>query len=1051
MMQTNSSIDNGDRQNNNSGNSTKGLKRYRVSSPVSFNDGDDPSTSHQQQQHNGNKKHAKIDSWDENQAIPFVKLDTETKKYVVCEESKTFLRTLKGPLGVIAVAGKYRTGKSYLMNQLVKWTGFGVGHTVQACTTGLMISPKTLTCKRPGTNETFEAIVMDTEGLFSLEADETKDTRVFALSLLLSTMFVYNSVGSIDKQALSNLALVSNISKWIRVQSNSNGGNENNGKMAAVQETLGDYFPNFLWVVRDFSLQLSASSSSSTSTPTSSFATHYLENALKQSSASSLSSVEHNGKENTAPEPSIGDTIVECFPKRDCLTMVRPANEDTDLQRLEHLNEHNLKPMFVKQVQELRTYLCHHTQPKTAFGKSISGDTLVRLAELFCKSINEGSSPVIRDTWSMLSDTHNTSTVEECLKTWQQKRQETMQLIFSKTQLDWVLPESLRNMTQEWNRCAGELFLSRCFGECQGYKEKLVKECNNFVHQTIRDNDVALHSYLYDQILPGFNELVNKVPTFDIFANQMKTVREKIEKQLLCTFSKSDVENFCKTAWCNMMWDNTVRWTQQFAAQQDVRVKDQYAEIQLQKKTISELELKINNDSRDRKDEEAKQKQALDLLVQRADAEKLVMETKLSESIAKIDEENKKVLGQFTEEKEELKRHNTILSETVQKMESTLMKQIDEDNQTISKWEGLYNEAVQNNEKSKRQCEQLEQSLIEKSSECSALKSDLAIQTQSKAQHNHLQREYDSLHEQYTNLQSEKEDLEQRQLVDLEQLRQQCLNSMEESRRIASMERDQLKQQLTSKSDECESLQSQLKHYKETAQDTQTKLMMKDQSLQELKTTWVTTQAQYNADLGNAIKSREAERVEYESKLSEMRKELLVSVKEKHNIESNIAQTRYEQQVEFANRIKAAESLKQSFEMKCTDLERRFYEQEKALKQSEVENRNSKSVADKANLELDWMIKTEKQQSASLLEAKSRNAHLEQRLKECQRDNRKELIQMSFPLSSSSSSAMQVGGGGGVVGQGSGGFGTNFQYQPSPSTLSGTPPVTTNFDPNYMF
>lgn len=51
-------------------------------------------------------------------------------------DALTWLRTIDAPLGVIAVAGMYRTGKSYLLNRVLlnRNTGFGVGNTVNACT-----------------------------------------------------------------------------------------------------------------------------------------------------------------------------------------------------------------------------------------------------------------------------------------------------------------------------------------------------------------------------------------------------------------------------------------------------------------------------------------------------------------------------------------------------------------------------------------------------------------------------------------------------------------------------------------------------------------------------------------------------------------------------------------------------------------------------------------------------------------------------------------------------------------------------------------------------
>lgn len=46
---------------------------------------------------------------------------------------------MPGPIGVVSVAGLYRTGKSYLLNQMLlnRSSGFGVGPTINPCTKGL--------------------------------------------------------------------------------------------------------------------------------------------------------------------------------------------------------------------------------------------------------------------------------------------------------------------------------------------------------------------------------------------------------------------------------------------------------------------------------------------------------------------------------------------------------------------------------------------------------------------------------------------------------------------------------------------------------------------------------------------------------------------------------------------------------------------------------------------------------------------------------------------------------------------------------------------------
>ncbi len=47
-----------------------------------------------------------------------------------------YLASIPSPIGIVGVAGMYRTGKSYLLNQMLlnRSDGFGVGPTVNPCT-----------------------------------------------------------------------------------------------------------------------------------------------------------------------------------------------------------------------------------------------------------------------------------------------------------------------------------------------------------------------------------------------------------------------------------------------------------------------------------------------------------------------------------------------------------------------------------------------------------------------------------------------------------------------------------------------------------------------------------------------------------------------------------------------------------------------------------------------------------------------------------------------------------------------------------------------------
>lgn len=187
-------------------------------------------------------------------AIPLVTWNNSNNKFELDSEAKEILSLIKGPIGVIAVAGMYRTGKSYLLNRVllnVQKDGFGVGPTIHPCTKGIWMWGKPIV-GFTDSGQKMDVIVVDSEGIGGLDEDNNHDMRIFSLAVLISSYFVYNSMGSIDENALSSLSFVSSLSKHIKVKSATNSEEAEEDD----PESLRKYMPKFMWVVRDFSLQL---------------------------------------------------------------------------------------------------------------------------------------------------------------------------------------------------------------------------------------------------------------------------------------------------------------------------------------------------------------------------------------------------------------------------------------------------------------------------------------------------------------------------------------------------------------------------------------------------------------------------------------------------------------------------------------------------------------------------------------------------------------------------------------------------------------------------
>ena len=101
-------------------------------------------------------------------AVPFIVCNADGS-YSVHEAGAALLASLGRKVACIMVVGKYRTGKSFLLNQLLaQKNSFSVGNTVESHTRGIWVcAPGIKTEAADG--EEVDVVFMDCEGMASTD------------------------------------------------------------------------------------------------------------------------------------------------------------------------------------------------------------------------------------------------------------------------------------------------------------------------------------------------------------------------------------------------------------------------------------------------------------------------------------------------------------------------------------------------------------------------------------------------------------------------------------------------------------------------------------------------------------------------------------------------------------------------------------------------------------------------------------------------------------------------------------------------------------------
>ncbi|GAX76575.1 hypothetical protein CEUSTIGMA_g4021.t1 [Chlamydomonas eustigma] len=140
--------------------------------------------------------------------VPLILPEPGNSHLALQREGIQLLRDLQGPIAPVVVIGPYRSGKSFLLNQLLGVScddGFGVGHTRDTQTKGIWLwsVPQE---KALNSGEKLSILFVDTEGFESTGKSNSYDDRVFAVSAILSSVLIYNLPETIRESDISKLS-----------------------------------------------------------------------------------------------------------------------------------------------------------------------------------------------------------------------------------------------------------------------------------------------------------------------------------------------------------------------------------------------------------------------------------------------------------------------------------------------------------------------------------------------------------------------------------------------------------------------------------------------------------------------------------------------------------------------------------------------------------------------------------------------------------------------------------------------------------------------------
>ncbi|XP_020541245.1 guanylate-binding protein 4 isoform X2 [Jatropha curcas] len=366
-----------------------------------------------------------IDSF--HQAFPIVEPDPGHTKLRLATDGLEAIRRITTPIAAVAVIGPYRSGKSFLLNQLLSlscYEGFGVGHMRDTKTKGIWVWGTPLELDINGVKTA--VFYLDTEGFESVGKSNVYDDRIFALATVLSSVLIYNLPETIREADISRLSFAVELAEefYGRVK----------GQDVAFEPA------KLLWLIqRDF-LQ---------------------GKSVEEMVNEALQRVPNNdGNKNIDQVNQIRESLAMMGNNSTAFSLPQPHLQRT---KLCDMKDGELDPLYVKKREQLKELVASIIRPKLVQGKLLNGQEFVAFLEQILDALNKGEIP----STGSLVEVFNKGILERCVKLYSE----------SMAKLSLPLPElSLLDNHERSRKRAMKTFDEQHFGRTHAKKSLMQLE-----------------------------------------------------------------------------------------------------------------------------------------------------------------------------------------------------------------------------------------------------------------------------------------------------------------------------------------------------------------------------------------------------------------------------------------------------------------------------------------------------------------------------------------------------------------------------------------------